>query len=193
MEKLEKNNMHAILLERKEMVLPYLKERIKEGNTVSLGGSMTLEECGATTWLESLPCFIDRKKDQGKALMADYFLSSTNALTEDGELYNVDGRGNRVAPMIFGPKQVILVVGKNKIVSDLEAAVRRVKTVAAPANVQRLHKENTFCYSHGFCAHMEHLAPAGCEGPICSSFVVLGKQLVKDRITVVIVDEELGF
>jgi hypothetical protein len=193
LEKLRDNRMQAILLENKDMVVPELKKLITSAESVSLGGSMTLAETGATAYITSLPLFIDREKDQAKALVADVFVAGTNAITENGELYNVDGRGNRNAPMIFGPKKVILVAGINKIVPTIEDAIRRVKTIAAPANALRLNKTGTFCYTHGTCANNNVFAPTACPCPICSSFVVLGRQMVKDRITILLVKEELGF
>ena len=121
-----------------------------------------------------------------KAFVSDSFLSSSNAITENGELYNVDGNGNRVAAMIYGPKQVVVVVGVNKIVNDIDEAVARVVKVAAPKNTVRLERA-TPCVKTGVCGHCRS------EDRICCSYVTLAQQRVPDRIKVVIVDEELGY
>ena len=110
----------------------------------------------------------------------------TNAVTEYGELYNVDGTGNRVAAMIFGPKQVIIVAGLNKIVTDLHAAVDRLETVASPANCVRLGR-NTPCAKTGRCGH--------CLSPdrICNDYVIMAHQRDKDRIKVIFIADEFGY
>ena len=122
---------------------------------------------------------------------------SSNAVTESGVLYNVDGNGNRVAALTFGPKSVIVVMGYNKIVKDLDEAVRRVKTVSAPANAVRLNCE-TYCRHTGVCVSLskEHPEMAdGCRNSdrVCATYVVSGQQRVKDRIKVILVGEELGY
>ena len=120
------------------------------------------------------------------AFNSDTFISSTNALTEDGELYNVDGNGNRVSAMIFGPRQVIVVAGINKIVKDMAEAVKRVETVAAPKNTVRLECD-TPCARTGECAHCHS------DSRICCSYVRLAQQRVPNRIKVIIVNHELGY
>lgn len=117
---------------------------------------------------------------------ADTFLCSTNALTEDGELYNIDGNGSRVAPMIYGPKQVIIVAGINKLVRNLEEAERRARNYAAPIDAKRLNKD-TPCTKLGHCVN--------CKSPnrICNDFVTITGQFVKNRIKVIIVEKTLGY
>lgn len=112
--------------------------------------------------------------------------SSANAITENGELYNVDGNSNRVAALVYGPDSVIVVAGYNKIVPDIDAAVQRVKKVAAPINAVRLHCE-TPCAKVGECMNCHS------EGRICCNYVVSAQQRHKNRIKVVLVGEELGF
>ena len=121
-----------------------------------------------------------------KAFVSDTFLASANAITENGELYNVDGNGNRVSAMIFGPKQVIIVAGLNKIVTDLHAAVERLETVASPANCVRLGR-NTPCAKTGRCGH--------CLSPdrICNDYVIMAHQRDKDRIKVIFIADEFGY
>ena len=113
-------------------------------------------------------------------------MCSTNALTESGELYNIDGNGSRVAPMLYGPRQVILVAGINKIVRDIEEAEKRVRQYAAPIDAKRL-KKSTPCTVLGYCAD--------CKSPdrICNDFVVIKGQFVKGRIKVIIVKKQLGY
>ena len=121
-----------------------------------------------------------------KSFFSDTYLTSTNAITENGELYNVDGYGNRVAAMIYGPKSVIVVAGINKIVKDLDQAVERVKRIAAPANSIRLDK-NTPCTKTGYCVDCKK------DDRICCSYTVLGHQKQKNRIKVILVGESLGY
>jgi len=136
MKNLRKNNMAAYYVEKKEQVVPLIKEIVPQGSSVSNGGSESLVECGVFDLLESgYYDFIDRRKYDAetvrecyiKAFGCDAFFCSSNAVTENGELYNVDGNSNRVACIVYGPEKVIMVVGKNKIVPDIEAAVKRVK------------------------------------------------------------------
>lgn len=194
---LEKNRMEAYLVGSKEEVLPLIRSLLHPQDVVAVGGSATLDECGV---LELLRCgdyqFLDRyapglSADEigeiyRKSFFADAYLCSSNAVTENGELYNVDGNANRVAAMTFGPKQVILVVGVNKIVPDLAAAERRVQEIAAPANCKRLSCK-TPCAATGKCADC-----AG-DGRICCTAVIHRQQRVPGRIKVILVGEELGF
>ncbi len=197
MENLAKNNMMAFYVQKKEQVVPMVAELMKEGELVSVGGSMTLFETGVIEHLRSgRYSFLDRYMDglsQNqiedifiKSFATDTYLTSTNAITEAGELYNVDGRGNRVAAMIYGPKSVIVIAGINKIVKDVNEAVERVRRVAAPANSIRLDTK-TPCTKTGYCVDCK------AEGRICCSYTVLGHQRQKDRIKVILVGESLGY
>ncbi len=206
MENLRKNNMEAFFVETKEDALKLLESLLSKGETVSVGGSVTLSEIGALDLLRNGDYnFLDRYQEGltreeiteifRKSFFADSYVTSTNALTEDGELYNVDGNSNRVAAMLFGPKSVIVIAGKNKIVDSLTAAEKRVKTIAAPKNVKRLSM-NTYCSVKGTCmgAEDEKLC-AGCtsEDRICASYTVMARQRIKGRVKVIIVNEELGY
>lgn len=125
-----------------------------------------------------------------KGFMADVLLTSTNALTLDGRLVNLDGACSRVAPMLFGPRKVILLVGMNKVVGDLEAAYARVRTIAAPANNMRLAAPlglKNPCIEDGRCHNCRS------ETKICNAWVVIEGSTVKDRIHVVLVGEDLGY
>lgn len=121
-----------------------------------------------------------------KAFTSDIFITSTNALTTDGHLYNIDGTGNRVAAMIYGPKEVIVVAGKNKVFETEAEAINHIKTISAPANAVRLNKK-TPCAKTGECKNCLS------ADRICSSYVKLGYQVNADRIKVIIVNEDLGY
>lgn len=203
---LEANNMKAIIADKKEDVPEIVKSLLNEGDTVTNGGSMTLAETGVMDLLRSGAYrFLDREgksreeveKLYRDAFSADAYLCSSNAVTENGELYNVDGNSNRVAAICFGPRSVIIVVGRNKVVKDLDEAVMRVKRIAAPMNTARLGCE-TYCQSKGECMSAASGCGGisdGCKSPgrICCSFVITAQQRIKDRIKVILVNEELGF
>lgn len=209
MKSLEQNNMKPYYAPTKEDAVTIVESILKEGEIISCGGSMTLRECGIRALMSSGKYkFLDR--DQAglsredieeiyrKTFSADTFLTSANAITENGELFNVDGNSNRVAAIVFGPKSVIVVAGLNKIVPSLEDAIIRVKKIAAPANGCRLHT-GTPCEKTGECVSCT-LGKAsemtdGCQSPgrMCCSYVVSAAQRTKDRIKVILVGEPLGY
>lgn len=204
---LETNNMKCFIADAKEDVLPIVKELLSEGETVSCGGSATLAETGVTDLLRSGAYkFLDRtgkspeeaEEIYRRAFFADSYLTSSNAITQNGELYNVDGNSNRVAAICYGPRSVIVVAGRNKVVPTLDDAVTRVKRLAAPMNTARLGCE-TYCRNKNECMS---LAMGSCSGMtdgcksdsrICCSFVVTAFQRIKGRIKVILVNEDLGF
>ncbi|RKD32445.1 lactate utilization protein [Thermohalobacter berrensis] len=194
---LEKNNMKGYFVQNSKEAIEIIKGLLNKGDIVSVGGSMTLFEAGIIDFLRKGEYnFLDRyegglspediKKIYRESFNADVYFTSSNAITEEGELYNVDGRGNRVAAMIYGPDKVIVVAGVNKIVRNIDEAVERNKKIAAPANVKRLNR-NTPCSKVGYCMDCES------EDRICNQYVVIKKQLEKDRIHVIIVNENLGY
>lgn len=128
----------------------------------------------------------EKKKIYIQNFTSDTFMCSTNAITEEGVLYNIDGNGSRVAPMIYGPKQVIIVAGINKVVRNMEDAENRVRNYAAPIDARRLGRD-TPCTKIGHCVD--------CKSPnrICNDFVTITGQFVKDRIKVIIVNKSLGY
>lgn len=205
-EALRKNGMSAYCVANRDEVLPLVKQLLTEGETVAVGGSVTLAQTGVLDLLRSgRYCFIDRYAEGLSAeersetlrqgLTADTFLCSSNAVTRGGELYNVDGLANRVCALAYGPKRVVLVVGCNKIVDDLDAAARRVKTIAAPMNAKRLNCR-TYCAQNGVCVAVDsNDCTDGCGSAerICSHYLISGKQRVTDRIHVILVGESLGF
>ncbi len=191
---LREHNFAADYFETKEDVLNFLKENIKKGASVGIGGSMTLNEAGITPWLTGNEDYVfydryhtdDVKKVFHQSLSADVYITSSNAVTEDGGLYNVDGNGNRVAALIYGPEKVYVVAGINKLVRDLDEAIERVQMLTAPANNVRLNIENP-CTKAGRC--IECNAPTS----ICNQFVYTRRSGTKDRIHVLLVGEELGY
>lgn len=207
MEKLQENNMKPYYCGNSKDAVELVKTLLEKGSTVATGGSMTLRETGVEDLLRSGDYnFIDRAKATTaeeteevflSAFRADTYLMSTNALTEDGVLYNVDGNSNRVAALLYGPKSVIVVCGYNKIVKDMDEAVYRMKTVAAPLNTKRL-RTGAYCQQTGECMSLKKDNPFICDGckgagRICCNYVVSAQQRKKDRIKVIIVGEELGF
>jgi hypothetical protein len=163
--------------------------------SVGLGGSVTVQQIGLLDWLRQPHGFqlydqyeagitmaenVERRR---KGLLADIFVSSSNAITRSGYLVNVDGAGNRVAAQAYGPKKVLLIAGKNKIVEDVEAGFRRIEEVVAPKNVERVNKK-------AFSLKKEQRYTVQ---NIQSVFVVIKKSDDKNRITIILADEELGF
>lgn len=197
MASLKKNNMGAYHVNSLEELKVLLKDLMPENQTVSFGGSETLFETGALDWLRSQDYnLLDRyaegltdadiKQIYRDTFSADTFVTSTNAVTENGELYNVDGRGNRVAAMIYGPDQVIVITGTNKIVKDHAEAIERNRSIAAPANTKRLNKK-TPCHELGYCTD--------CSSPdrICNAYVTISKQMQNERIKVIFVEGSFGY
>lgn len=194
---LEKNCMKGYYVKSEAELISLIDSLIKEDKLITAGGSMTLSETGVIKHLNEKygDAFADRAKCANqdeieetfrKAYVSDTFFASTNAVTENGELYNIDGNGNRVSAMIFGPKQVILVVGVNKIVTDLDEAKARLRKIACPANAVRLNCD-TPCKEKGECF--------SCHSParICCSYVTLAQQRKKDRIKVIFINGNYGY
>lgn len=196
-EALEKNNYEVYVVERVKDAAKKIEDIIEKGSKVSFGGSISILESGVLDILRNGQYdLLDRYKegltneDIGElfreSFFADYYITGTNALTENGELVNLDGNGNRVAAMIFGPKKVIVIAGINKITKDLDEAYVRVRNTAAPINAKRLDKK-TPCSQLGRCID--------CSSPerICNHMVVSYRQNTKGRGIVIIVKEEIGY
>lgn len=192
---LQSRGFHVAIAENLEELHAFINEQIQDGDLVCDGGSMTLKECGILDLLAKRNIsFTSHNANLSKAesdaqarlaFQADVFLASANAITMDGEIINVDGHGNRVSAMIFGPKKVLLIVGTNKIVSNETAARERIETIAAVANSIRLHKETP-------CAYQGRCADCHSQDRICSSYVKLTYDK-EDRITVVFVKGSYGY
>ena len=204
---LKRNRMEAYYVDTKEQACDLVKTLVQPGATVSCGGSVTLKQTGVYDIIASGDYdFLDRSAcktaEETDALYrqvfsADAFFTSANTVTENGELYNVDGNSNRVAAIVFGPKSVICVCGVNKLVKNIDEAIRRVKTKAAPPNTVRLGIE-TPCAKTGACISLKQEDPdmcAGChgDGRICCNYVVSAQQRHINRIKVIIIGEEYGY
>ncbi len=208
MQNLKRNNMEPYFVETSEEARELVKKLINKGDVVSCGGSVTLKQTGVYDVITSSDYnFLDRSapgltREQvediyRQTFSADAYFTSTNALTENGELYNVDGNSNRVAAILYGPKSVVVVCGVNKIVKKIDEAIYRVKTKAAPPNTIRLNID-TYCSKQGQCVSLNKENPELCEGcrsegRICCNYVVCAQQRHINRIKVVIINEELGY
>lgn len=193
---LEKRNMSGYYCETAKEARELVKQLIPAQATVTNGGSETLEETEIMELIQSPDYqFIDRKAAKtpeesrmlyGKIVTADYFLTSANAITLDGELINVDGNGNRVACLIQGPSHVLVIAGMNKVVPTQEDGIRRVRNIAAPPNAIRVGAQTT-CTKTGLCND--------CQSPdcICCHTVITRYSRHKGRISVILIGEEYGF
>lgn len=194
---LEKRQMEAYYCPTAEEAVEKALSFLTPDSTVSFGGSMTLEETGMLTALRNKKdiTLLDRSaasnpeevnKIYHDALSADFYFMSTNALTKDGKLVNIDGNGNRVAALIYGPEHVVLLVGMNKIVANEEEAISRVHQTATPMNCIRLNKK-TPCSVTGVCAD--------CLSPdcICNQTVITRRNGTKGRIKVILIGEDFGY
>ena len=194
---LEGNNMNGYYVKDKEALINKIEEIVEEGSIVSVGGSQTLFETGVIDYLRTNRYeFLDRYEEGlsreeivkifKKTFSADAYFTSSNAITEDGFLYNVDGNGNRVAAMLYGPEKVIVICGVNKIVKDLDRAIDRNRQIAAPSNAKRLNR-NTPCTKVGYCMDCKS------SERICNEYTLIKRQGRKDRIHVIFLDEEFGY
>ncbi len=193
---LEKRQMKGWYCEDSAAAVKKVLELLPEGSSITWGGTMTMEECGLMDVLkQGNYALIDRlsaktpeekKELYARAVCADYFFMSTNAITLDGQLVNVDGAGNRVACLCSGPDNVIILAGMNKVVASVEAGHEQIRNRAASINALRLNKK-TPCAITGKCAD--------CQSPdcICSQIVVTRRSHVPGRIQVILIGEELGY
>ena len=190
---LASRNMTGYYAHDKEEALKIALGLIPEGSTVTMGGAMSAHEIGLVSVLkEGSYDFIDRDeyKDKRAAMLAAYdadiFLSSANAMTEDGIIVNIDGNANRVSAIAQGPRKVLFIVGMNKICSDVDGAMKRARNVAAPVNAQRFGLD-TPCANTGSCMN--------CKSPdtICCQFLITRFSRHAGRIQVILVNDNLGF
>jgi len=193
---LKRNNFDAQFVPKAADATGEILKRIPEGATVGIGGSLTLSQIGFFAEVKKHPIRLLNPFSPGlsaeealqirrEIFLADFFLSSSNAVTEDGKLFNIDATGNRVAAMTFGPKKVIMVCGANKIVKDIAEAQRRVQEWVAPMNAKRLGFK-TPCAATGQCAD--------CDSPqrICNIYAILAKKPLRTDMTVLLIGEPLG-
>lgn len=194
---LKENGFEAVYVSTKTDALKEVLNCVPKNALIGVGGSITVRELGiidalsqrghriAEHWSSDLAPdeWMEIRRQQ---LTSDVFLTSSNAITESGQLVNIDGAGNRVAAMIFGPKKVIVIAGVNKIVKNLKEALDRVNSVAAPMNAKRLNRK-TPCAVTGKCTD--------CRSPerICNVTTIINRKLVRTDITIILIDEVLGY
>ena len=194
---LKKNNINGYYVKDNDELINLIKDIAKEGEVVSVGGSMSLFESKVIELLRSGRYeFLDRyKKDltqedikeiYRKSFFADTYFASANAITEDGKIFNVDGNGNRVAAILYGPDKVVLIVGVNKIVKNIEQAVARNRAISGPANAKRLNL-STPCIKTGQCMECKS------EDRICCEYTVIKRQRNPKRMHVIFINDTLGF
>ncbi len=197
-EALKKNSFDAEYIATKEEARQKILEMVSAEATVGIGGTVTirnelniidnLKARGNTLFIHNLPHLTPEENAEirRKQLTCDFFLTSTNAVTLDGKLVNVDGVGNRVAAMIYGPKKVIVVAGINKVVKDVDSALERIELWAAPMNNKRIGLPNP-CTKTGICMD--------CQGTtrICNITTILRKKPNETDMTVLVVGEEMGY
>jgi hypothetical protein len=196
---LKRRNMEGTYFEKAEQAVASILNLVPDGSLVGLGGSESIVESGLVDALRKKDIrLLDRYKEgvteeevwemRKRGRLADIYIASSNAITLDGKLVNMDGIGNRVAAMIFGPDKVILLVGMNKVVKTVEEAVARIKNHVAPRNSIRVNIA-TPCFKKGFCQE-PHCAP---PHRICSQLVVTESSMLPDRIKLFLVGEKLGY
>lgn len=193
---LQSRHFDAYFCETKEKALEKALELIPEGSSVGWGGALSAQQIGLIDAVNAGPYrAIDRDKATSpqervtlmkQAMMADVFITGANALSMDGQMVNIDGNGNRVAAIVYGPDSVIVIAGMNKAVDTLNDAVIRARTIAAPMNMQRFNLQ-TPCKASGVCSD--------CKSPdsICNQMLITRNSKPAGRIKVILVGEELGF
>ncbi|MBW1971911.1 MAG: lactate utilization protein [Deltaproteobacteria bacterium] len=194
---LRKNFFDAYYFEKREDAIKFILDKIKPEASVGMGGSVTLRELNLDElikqkvskvydhWPETLSAE-EKKRIRKAQLLCDIFLTSSNAITMNGELVNIDGIGNRVGALNFGPGEVIVVAGINKVVNDRDAAIYRIKNVVAPMNAKRLGYDVP-------CAKLGRCVDCDTQQRICRSLLILERSPRASNITVVLIGEELGF
>lgn len=193
---LEKRNMEGYYFETAADCAKAILAEMPSGSIIGWGGSETLKECGLMDAIQGGSYeLLDRSSAKtpeesrqiyARTVLADYFLMSTNAITLNGELINIDGNGNRVACLIQGPSHVIVAAGMNKVVPDVTSGVARVRNMASPANAIRLDRKLP-CAATGVCQN--------CLSPecFCCQIVVTRRSMHPGRIKVYLIGEELGY
>lgn len=193
---LTSRNMCGYFAETKEDALKKALELIPEGATIGWGGSASVNEIGLREAVcngnyviynrDAASTPEERKATEVKIFGADCFLCSTNSITEDGILVNIDGNSNRVAAIAYGPSKVIMIVGMNKVAKDIDAALYRARNIAAPVNAQRFPLD-TPCKKNGSCANCKSM------DTICCEFLITRFSRHANRFHIILVNEDLGF
>lgn len=196
LKQLRRRNMEGCYCPTREEAIAQVMQMIPEGSSISWGGSMTIRDMGLTAALHQKGTYelfdrdLAKDRDEAqqiyrKAFYADYYLSSANAISEDGVIVNIDGTGNRVAAITFGPQHVIFIIGLNKVAQTVEAAVARARSTASPVNAARFDI-HTPCHIDGVCHN--------CNSPECiCNYIHLLRNSPRGRHSVILVGEELGY
>lgn len=194
---LKKNRIEGIYFSSETDLTNFFIDNLKPGTTVGTGDSLTIEQLGLFDYLrQSNIRFLDKyqpditKEEKAQLyrdnFSADIFLSGINAITLEGKIFNLDGNGSRIAPIIYGPKRVLLVCGTNKIVQNDEEAISRIKNIAAPIDAKRLNKK-TPCTKTGICMNCKSV------DKICNYYTIIQGQFDKERIKVLLINGKYGF
>jgi L-lactate utilization protein LutB len=194
---LTRNGMEAHIVDAAEAAKAKALSLIPEGASVGLGGSRTVTEIGLLEALREGDYVLhdqyrpdlsraDSMEIRKRGTQAEFFVSGSNAITEDGKIVNVDGLGNRLAGLCYGPGRVIILAGRNKIVHDIQAGLERVRNVAAPMNAKRFGLD-TPCVKTGRCSDCDSAQR------ICNLTLIIEKQKTGGRMTVILINEDLGF
>lgn len=193
---LESRNMCGYFAKTKEEALAKALELIPEGSTIGWGGSMSVSEIGLRDAVingnyevfnrDTCKTSEEKRDVELKIFGCDYFLCSSNAITEDGILVNIDGNSNRVAAIAYGPRNVVMIVGMNKVAKDVDSAMSRARNIAAPINAQRFPLD-TPCKHTGSCSNCKS------RDTICCEFLITRYSRHANRIHIILVDEQLGY
>ena len=193
---LQSRNMCGYYVQSKEEALNKALELIPEGSSIGWGGSMSVGEIGLRDAVingnyevynrDACQTSEEKRDIELKIFGCDYFLCSSNAITEDGILVNIDGNSNRVAAIAYGPRNVIMIVGMNKVAKDIDSAISRARNIAAPVNAQRFPLD-TPCKHNGSCANCKS------KDTICCEFLITRYSRHANRFHVILVNEELGY
>ena len=195
---MERRHFNAYYCSTKEEALSKALSIIEKGSVIASGGSATIEEVGLLNYIKTHSeeyTFIDRsiakneeekRQIHAKAILSDYYLMSTNAFTMDGQLVNIDGNGNRVSALCYGPKHVVIITGMNKLTPSVEDAYKRIRQDACPPNCVRLGLP-TPCSKTGVCGDCMSASS------ICDLFVTTRMSRYPDRIHIIMAGEELGY
>ena len=196
-ENLKKRHFAAYYCDTKEEALAKALDLIPEGSSVGWGGALSARQIGLQDAVrngnyraidrESCMTVEQREQAARDCMFADFFLTGANAISLDGQMVNIDGMGNRVSAIVYGPSNILVIAGMNKVCDDLESAVIRARTVAAPMNKQRFHNNNTPCEHTGTCADCKS------ESCICNQILITRHCRPVGRIKFILVGEDLGF
>ncbi len=198
---LEKNNFEAWIADTKEQAHSIVMQDIYnkiQPTSISFGGSITVQELGIYSdflnksdiqVIDTYDSSISREEmieRRRESLLVDMYITGTNAVTYNGHLINLDGMGNRVAALTFGPRNVVLLIGRNKIVPDLEKAISRIKEYSAPVNTIRLNKKTP-------CAQSMQCEDCNSPDRICNTWTITEKSNPPQRVKIVLINSEIGF